>query len=110
MDTITFDLISVTNNHKIRNKEIRFRQIKIGTVRNRGTGVSSQITFKNPVNSACNSIMVKSRPGGHGHDFPADQFLAPLLLVCQAITHMEYLFRVLSDIYVSLEFFLFCIF
>ena len=93
MDTITFDLISVTNNHKIRNKEIRFRQIKIGTDRNRGTGVSSQITFKNPVNSACNSIMVKSRTGGHSHDFPADQFFPLILLVCEFPIHRICSFR-----------------
>ena len=59
-----------------------------------------QVVLEDVINAA-RSINVFGGGGGHHDHFAADQFLAPLLLICQVIAHTEYSFLLPGEVHAS---------
>ena len=85
------DFVPVTDDHHIGDKPVLFRQKEIGSIGNYGAFLSIQVILKDVRNPECHPIVVKGGPGGHRHDFSADQLLPRLLLVCQIAVHSVHL-------------------
>ena len=76
------------------------RQVYGGAVSDGSAFFPAQVMRKKIVDVAGDERVICGGGGHHDH-FAADQFLAPLLLICQVIAHTEYSFLLPGEVHAS---------